>query len=286
MQPETSLTDTEFVALRDLIYKKTGIFFTDRTRYLLDARTRELFHQISCKDIPSYIRSLCDPASNPLEVNRLINKVTITETSFFRDAHQITALAKNVIPELARRHEQLGSRLLKIWSAGSSSGEEAYTLAILLAEHFKEQLGSWSITIFATDINEDAIRACQTGAYKPYTLRNAPQQVRERYFRATPDEKFVIRDDIKKLVVAERSNLTDTGACKKYWGADLILLRNVLIYFDAAVKTAVLKTCYENLRDDGYLLLGQSETVFGVNHSFKLVTFVNAFAYKKVPPVR
>ncbi|HUJ90716.1 MAG TPA: protein-glutamate O-methyltransferase CheR [Syntrophorhabdales bacterium] len=284
MQPETSLTDTEFVALRDFIYQKTGILFTERTRYLLDSRTREIFHQTNCKDALSYLKSLHDPQCSATEMNRLINKVTITETSFFRDPHQMSALAKNVIPELAKRHDQLGSKLLRIWSAGSSSGEEAYTVAILLAEHFKEHLGAWNITIFATDINEDALQACKTGAYKPYTLRNTPREIQQKYFHATSDEKFVIRDDIKKLVVAERSNLTDPGACKKYWGADLILLRNVLIYFDATVKTAVLQTCYENLRDNGYLFLGQSETVFSINHSFKLVTFVNAFGYKKVPP--
>ena len=212
MQPEKSLTDTEFVALRDFIYKKTGILFTERNRYLLDARTREILSQAGDKNAVSYIRSLCDPGGDPLEVNRLINKVTITETSFFRDPHQIAALAKNVIPELATRHEQFGSRLLRIWSAGSSSGEEAYTVAILLAEHLKEQLSNWNITIFATDINEDAIEACKAGAYKPYTLRNAPREIREKYFLASSDGTFTVRDKIKRLVFAERSSLTDPAA--------------------------------------------------------------------------
>jgi chemotaxis protein methyltransferase CheR len=282
MQPEGSLTDTEFIALRDFIYKKSGIFFTERNRYLLDARTREIFQQSSSKDVLSYIKSLLDPKTGSLEVNRLINKVTITETSFFRDPPQITALAKNVIPELATRHEQSGSRFLRIWSAASSSGEEAYTVAILLAEHLKQQLSSWNITIFATDINEDAVQACKAGVYKPYTLRNMPRAIQEKYFLPTPGGTFTLRDEIKRLVVAEKSSLTDPVACKRYSGADLILLRNVLIYFTVDSKAAVLRSCYENLRDNGYLFLGQSETAFGVSHSFKLVTFVNTFAYKKV----
>jgi chemotaxis protein methyltransferase CheR len=286
MEPERSLTDTEFIALRDFIYNKTGIFFTERNRYLLDARTREILHQSASKDPFSYIKSLLDPKTSALEVNRLINKVTITETSFFRDPHQITVLAKNVIPELTTRRDQFGSRLLRVWSAGSSSGEEAYTVAILLAEHLKEQLNGWNITIFATDINEDAVQACKAGVYKAYTLRNTPPEIQKKYFLATPDETFTVRDEIKRLVVAERSSLTDPAGCKKYSGIDLILLRNVLIYFSAEGKAAVLQRSYENVRDNGYLFLGQSETAFGIHHPFKLVTFVNAFAYKKVPPVR
>ncbi len=286
MQPDKNLTDTEFIALRDFIYNKTGIFYTERNRYLLEARAKEILHQSGGKDPSSYIKALLDPKTGALEGSRLINKVTITETSFFRDPPQISALAKNVIPELAKRHEQFGSRLLRIWSAGSSSGEEAYTVAILLAEHFKEQLNQWNITIFATDINEDALQACKTGVYKPYALRNTTREIKERYFRAASDSTLAVCDEIKRLVVAEKASLTDPAACKKYSGVDLILLRNVLIYFTTAAKTSVLQNCYENLRDNGYLFLGQSETAFGISHSFKLVTFVNTFAYKKVPPVR
>jgi chemotaxis protein methyltransferase CheR len=286
MTPDRNLTDVEFTGLREFIYKKTGIFFTERNRFLLDARIREILHQTGHRDAISYVKYLHDPGVSPLEVSRLINKVTITETSFFRDPHQISAIAKNVIPEIARRHEQLGAKLFRIWSAASSSGEEAYTVAILLAEHFKEALGSWNITIFATDINEEAVQACKTGVYKAYALRNTPPAIRDKYFHAMTDEKYAVRDDLKRLVVAEKSNLMDFSVSKKYKGVDLILLRNVLIYFEAAAKAQVLQMCYENLRENGYLFLGQSETAFGVNHAFKLLTLVNTFAYKKVPPAR
>jgi chemotaxis protein methyltransferase CheR len=282
MQPDKGLSDAEFIALRDFIYKKTGILYTERNRYLLEARAQELLRQKGSLDPSSYIRTLSDPKTSSTEGNHLINRVTITETSFFRDPLQIAALAKNVIPEIAKRHEQFGSRLLRVWSAGSSSGEEAYTVAILLAEYFKDQLPAWNITIFATDINEDAVQACKAAVYKPYTLRNMPEDLKQKYFLPISDDKFLVRDDIKQMVAVERSNLTDPAACRKYSGVDLILLRNVLIYFTAATKTAVLQSCHQNLRDNGYLFLGQSETVFGITHPFKLVTFVNAFAYKKV----
>lgn len=282
MQHDKDLTDSEFTAIRDLVYRKTGIFFAERNRFLLDARIRELLHETGSKDVPAYLNTLNDPARSLSEFNRLINKITITETSFFRDPHQITALSKNIIPELVKRHEQHGIRLLKIWSAGSSSGEEAYTVAILLAEHLKDAFRLWNITIHATDINEDAVNACKLGVYKAYALRNASQEIKEKYFRSPESDRYAIREDIKKIVVPEKANLMDSASCKGYSGADLILLRNVLIYFDPTAKATVLNMCYNNLRDNGYLLLGQSETAFGVNNSFKLVTFVNAFAYKKL----
>ena len=282
MQSENSLTDADFIALRDLIHKKTGIFYTDRNRYLLEARAREFLRQ-NGPEVSSCIGSLLNPATGPAEWNRLISKITITETSFFRDPLQIAVLAKNVIPEIVKRREQSGSRLLRLWSAGCSSGEEAYTLAILLAEHLKDQLTGWNITIFATDINEEALEACRRAVYKTYALRNTAQELKGRYFRTTSDEKLIIRDELKRLVHPERANLTDAAACKKYAGVDLILLRNVLIYFTATTKSAVLCTCYNNLRDHGYLFLGQSETVSGKEHPYKRIAFANTFAYQKAP---
>ena len=282
MQQDKALTDSEFIAIRDLVYRKTGIFFAERNRFLLDARIRELLHETGSTDVHAYLKILNDPKTSLPEFNRLINKITITETSFFRDPHQIAALSKNIIPELVKRHEQHGIRLLRIWSAGSSSGEEAYTVAILLAEYLKDALRLWNISIYATDINEDAVNACKIGVYKAYALRNTSPEIKEKYFRSPETDRYAIREDLKKLVVPEKTNLMDSASCKRYAGADLILLRNVLIYFDATAKATVLNMCYTNLRDNGYLVLGQSETAFGVNNSFKLVTFVNAFAYKKL----
>jgi len=159
MQQDKVLTDSEFTAIRDLVYRKTGIFFAERNRFLLDARIRELLHETGSKDVHAYLRILNDPTTSLPEFSRLVNKITITETSFFRDPHQIAVLSKNIIPELVRRHEQHGVRLLRVWSAGSSSGEEAYTVAILLAEHLKDAFRLWNISIYATDINEDAVNA-------------------------------------------------------------------------------------------------------------------------------
>jgi chemotaxis protein methyltransferase CheR len=275
------LTNQEFTSLRDYIYKKAGIFFTEKNRFILEMRIEEILNETGYKSVLDYMRALEDYRTGFTEWNRLMNKVTITETSFFRDKYQITAIEKNVLPEIVKRREQAGSKQLRIWSAASSSGEEAYTMAILLAEMLKEALGRWSIAIYATDINENALAAVRAGVYSAYSLRNTSEDIKKRYFNKLSDDKYEIKDHMKKMVISEKCNLMDYNASRKFSKIDLILIRNVLIYFDLASKTKVLQMCYDNLNEKGLLFLGHSETIFGIANSFKLVSYVNAFAYMK-----
>lgn len=275
------LTNQEFTTLRDYIYKKAGIFFTEKNRFILEMRVEEILNEAGYRSVSEYMRALEDYKTAFTEWNRLMNKVTITETSFFRDKYQITAIEKNVLPEIVKRNERAGSRQLRIWSAASSSGEEAYTMAILLAEQLKEAVARWNIVIYATDINENALAATRAGIYSSYSLRNTTEDIKKRYFNKLPDDRYEIKADLKKMVVSEKCNLMDYNASRRYGRIDLILIRNVLIYFDMASKTKVLQMCYENLNEKGLLFLGHSETIFGIANSFKLVSFVNAFAYMK-----
>jgi chemotaxis protein methyltransferase CheR len=279
---KADLPDSEFIALREFIYRRTGLFFTERNRFILEGRVEELVKE-SGMSARSYIMMLESRKSDPKEVSRLLNKVTITETSFFRDQYQIDAIQRNVIPDLVRANDSPNSRSLRIWSAASSSGEEAYTLAIQLHEHLGEAIGRWNITIYATDINEEVLEACHTGIYHLHALRNTPKSVMEKYFTRTKDGKYRINDIVRKMVTAEKCNLMDPSACRRYSKLDLILLRNVLIYFDPASKEKVLGICHENMKVGGYLFLGHAETGFNIPHRFKLIHFVNAFAYQKKP---
>lgn len=275
------LTNQEFSALRDYIYKKAGIFFTEKNRFILEMRIEEILNETGYKNVTEYMRALEDYKTSFTEWNRLMNKVTITETSFFRDKYQITAIEKNVFPEIIKRREQSGSRQLRIWSAASSSGEEAYTMAILLAEQLKEAVGRWNIAIYATDINENALAAVRAGVYSSYSLRNTTEDIKKKYFNKLADERYEVKDQLKKMVLCEKCNLMDYNASRRYNKIDLILIRNVLIYFDQASKAKVLQMCYENLNEKAFLFLGHSETIFGIANQFKLVSFVNAFAYMK-----
>ncbi|RJQ19412.1 MAG: protein-glutamate O-methyltransferase CheR [Nitrospiraceae bacterium] len=273
------LPDDEFNSLREYIYKKSGILFTGRNRFQLEMKIRERLDKTGCGNIPCYIKYLGSPGS--VELNTLFNTITVNETSFFRDRSFIATIEKNVIPEIIKTNRALGFGQVRIWSAAASSGEEAYTIAIMLAEQLKGELSKWSVRIFATDINDDVLKACRTGIYSSYSMRNAAPDIRQRYFRQLDSDRYEIRDDIKAMVIPGKCNLMDTEGSKKFNKLDLLLIRNVLIYFDAESKKKVLKTCYENLKPGGHMFLGHSETLFGFDNDFKLVHFVNAVGYRK-----
>lgn len=278
---EYALTDMEFNALRDYIYKKSGIFFSERNRFQLETKIKIRFDATDCHSTIEYLKLLDDPKKNHNELNDLLNTITVNETSFFRDTFQISAIEKNIIPELIKKNDVLGFKQLRVWSAASSSGEEAYTIAILLAEYLKDSISRWNIKIYATDINDNVLKMCKEGVYNKNSLRNTSQAIIEKYFKKIGSDKYIIRDDIKAMVIPEKCNLIDTSACKRYSGIDILLLRNVLIYFDKESKKKVLKMCYENLKDGGYMMVGHAETIFGLNNNFKVVYFVNVIGYKK-----
>lgn len=282
MLDKQRITDQEFIALRDYIYRRCGIYFTEKNRFILETRVKEIFKESSHKSLADYIRSLDDARMGSTELSRLLTKVTITETSFFRDKYQIGTIEKNIIPEMVRKNDQLAQKQLRIWSAACSSGEEAHTMAILVAEHLKDQLPRWNVTIFATDINDNALKACKEGVYSTYALRNTDEHIKQKYFTKVGEDSFKVKPEIARMVTAEKCNLMDYNACRKYANTDLLLIRNVLIYFDTASKTKVLKMCYDNLKPGGCLFLGHSETIFGIDTNFKLVNFVNAFGYTKL----
>jgi chemotaxis protein methyltransferase CheR len=177
MQQDNALTDTEFVAMRDLVYRKTGIFFAERNRFLLDARIREILHETGSRDAHTYLKMLNDPKTSLPEFNRLINKITITETSFFRDPHQIAALSKNIIPELVKRHEQHGIRLQNL-ECRPRRAKRLTRWPFFSASTSRMRFCLWNISIYATDINEDAVNACKMGLYKAYALRIPPRKSR------------------------------------------------------------------------------------------------------------
>ncbi|MBI5740124.1 MAG: protein-glutamate O-methyltransferase CheR [Nitrospirae bacterium] len=275
------LTDAEFNALRDYIYNKSGIFFTERNRFQLETKIKERLDKTGCRDAFEYVKHLEDYKAGAAELDELFNTVTVNETSFFRDKSFISALEKNVIPELVQKYDMPGFKQIRVWSAASSSGEEAYTIAILLSECLKDAISRWRIRIHATDIDDNVLKRCKDGKYKSSALRNVSPSLIEKYFDRSDADTFSVKNNLKEMVVPAKCNLINPASCSAFSGVDLILIRNVLIYFDAESKKKVLKMCYENLRNGGYMFLGHSETIFGVTTGFKMVSFVNATAYRK-----
>jgi chemotaxis protein methyltransferase CheR len=272
-------SDDEFLSLRDIIYKKCGLFFTERNRQSLEIKVSQRIEHTNLSNLGHYMRYLASKESGQ-EWQSLLDSVTVNETFFFRDVNQISAIGKNIIPELLDLNSV--QKKVRIWSAAASSCDEAYSVAILFAEHLGHAISQWDIKIFATDLNENVLSFGKRGVYDAYSLRNTPDEIKRKYFTITSDDHFRVNDTVRMLVVTDICNLIDYEKSRQFNSMDLILLRNILIYFDDNSRKTVINMCSDNLKKGGYLFLGTAETL-PKSDIFKTVFFVNAYGYKKIP---
>jgi chemotaxis protein methyltransferase CheR len=206
-----------------------------------------------------------------------------TQTGKFRSMPQLDALRRIILPQIVESKAKLGFRRLRLWSAGCSTGEEPYTLAMLLIEEAQSLLKGWTFEIAATDLNERSLETAKAGVYGDYGLRNTPDRYKRRFM--TPDgANFRVNDEVKSVITFSRVNLQDDSKMLFMKGMDIMFCCNVLIYFDGASKSRVIHHFFSNLVPGGYLLLGPTESLFQVNDEFRLVHFPLATAYWKAPP--
>ena len=210
------------------------------------------------------------------ELTYLMDEITTNETYFFRNVSQLAAIENKLLPELVEIKKKMGSSTLRIWSAASSSGEEAYTLAMILLEKRSKLLKEWNIEIVGTDINETVIAQANEGIYNAYSVRNIPDAYRDKYIRED-NGKFILSPEIKEFVTFNKLNLYEDAKMVFMENFDLIFCANVLIYFDVASKSKVVRHFYNNLQPNGYFFVGQSESLHGVNDKFKTVRFLTNF---------
>jgi len=214
------------------------------------------------------------------EMKFLMDEITTNETYFFRNVPQLAALENKLLPELVETKNKMGFKKLRIWSAGSSSGEEAYTMAMILLEKRSTLLKDWIIEIIGTDINETVISQAKEGVFNSYSVRNVPDVYKRKYIREE-NGRFILSPEVKKFVTFNKLNLYDDSKMIFMKSFDFIFCANVLIYFDTASKSKVVQHFYNNLQPYGYFFVGQSESLHGVNDKFKTVHFPGGFAYKK-----
>jgi len=275
------LADKDFELFRDYIYNLCGIYFHASKKYFLESRLARRMEETGITSHADYYKLLRGGAGGAQELKRLLDEVTTNETCFFRNVPQLTALENKLLPELVEVKGKIGFRKLRIWSAGSSSGEEAYTMAMILLEKRQMLLKDWIIEIVGTDINETVLAMAREGVYNSYSVRNTPEFFRKKYFKQESTEKFILSPDVKKLVTFTHLNLYDDTKMIFMKSFDFIFCANVLIYFDTASKSKVVQHFYNNLQPYGYFFVGQSESLHGVNDSFKTIHFPGGFAYKK-----
>ena len=278
-----TLTDDEFAELRRLLGEAAGLVFDDSRRDSLAYSISERLQTRGLSTVAEYLQLIAKPAEGQ-ERQALLDEVTIQETHFFRNPPQVRALRQHVLPELIKAANARGDRRLRIWSAGCSTGEEPYTVAMMLRELLPLADG-WDVKVIATDVSARALAAAREGRYGPRALQMAEPTDVQRWFtqrEVRGETSFQIRDEVKELVEFRLHNLVTEPVPFEPGELELVLCRNVTIYFSRDTTRALIGRLHDALRDGGYLFLGHSETLWQVSDAFRLVTLGDAFVYRRL----
>ncbi len=272
------ISKEEFILLRDFIFTNTGIFFEEKKLYFLRTRLANRIVETNCSNIKEYYRFL-KYQRNDEELKKLINLVTVNETYFFRDLSQMNAFANEVLPVVVDSRRRDNAKRIKIWSAACASGEEAYTIAIILREHIKD-LNDWEIEIIASDINTEVLRKCEEGVYSARAVKDVPKDILKKYF-SNDGTSYIIDESIKRMVRLKRLNIINSDSVKQIRNVDILFCRNVLIYFNDKSKKQVINDFFDIINKGGYIFLGVGETLGRISASFKCVRLARAVVYQK-----
>ena len=274
------LTDAEFRLFTDFLRRRCGLHFSDETRFLVEKRLARRIHEADFGSFASYFYQLRNGPNAEAEFSEIVDILTTNETYFFRERSQLSALVEEIIPEMLSR--QLKSRRpISIWSAGCSSGEEPFSVAIMGLE--AGLVPGHDFRVYASDISRAVLSRARRGIYREASFREADESTRQRYF-AQKDGLARISDSIKRHVDFVHMNLLDLSKVALLGEMDVILCRNVIIYFDLETKKRVLKTFRDKLRPGGYLLLGHSESLNNVTTDFELKHLSRDLVYRRPVP--
>ena len=274
------LTDKTFEEWRKLIYDQCGIYFQDNKKYLLESRLQKRIAFLKIDTFEKYLEYVKFNPRKADELKYLYEVITINETFFFRNQPQLDALVTTIIPELLNSPYKINKNKIRIWSAASSSGEEAYSIAMAFNEMIKPKYPGLSLEIVGTDINYQVVETAKAGVYKEYAVRNTPSYYMKKYFKQE-GSNYYLDPQIKNMANFKLLNLYDQMAMRSMTGFDVIFCANVLIYFDAKSKIQVVSQLYNALNKNGYLFIGYSETLHGISKAFKLSSFPKTIGYKK-----
>lgn len=276
------MSDRAFYTLRDIIYERSGIYFPDHKKYILENRLLKRIEDNGFEDFDKYIDFLRGDPLKDKEFSTLFDVITTNETSFFRDANQLQAFEFTVLPQVIKNIEQTGFKKLRIWSAPCSTGEEPYTLAMIISNRFSQiQNMGWDIEIHGSDISEGVLNSARRGEYSEYSIRNMPPQYLDRYFHKNGNGKYAVRPELKGMIRFSNINLFDGMKVRMFRGMNIVFCRNVLIYFDEAAKKRVIANIYDCLAPGGYLFIGHAESLFNISRAFKLVSINKVLVYQK-----
>lgn len=272
------ISSEDFGFVRRVVREDAGISLEDGKEYLVEMRLTSLARKLgigSAKDLISRLRT----ETKPVIRRRITEAMTTNESSFFRDAHPFEALKVHLLPELIKKRS--AERKISIWCAASSSGQEPYSIAMLIREHFPE-LATWQVKIIATDISDAVLAQAREGRYSQLEVnRGLPATMLVRHFRPDKSE-WVLKDDVRKMVSFQNLNLISPLPVLPQF--DMVFIRNVLIYFTLATKQEILQKIAKVLRPDGYLFLGSTETTLNLDVPYERIPVAKTVYFRPAKP--
>ena len=272
-----SISADDFQIVQKFLLENSGISLAPGKEYLVEGRLQPLVYSEGFDDIHVLVVALNKNSESDLG-KKVIEALTTNETSFFRDKHPFETLKTAIIPELLKKTQ--ANKKIQIWSAASSSGQEPYSLAMLLADSFS-WVKDWDIRIVASDISEEMLEKCRSGLYSQFEIsRGLPAHYLPRFFQRV-ESKWQINSEIR-----ERIDFCYLNLYEDWVGLpplDIIFMRNVLIYFDKATKKMILEKVLKVLKPGGYLFLGSGEKPEGLEDHFQTTDFSTSACFKLVP---
>jgi len=265
------LSDADFELYRKLIYDESGITFSSTNRAILESRLKERLREKKSDSLREYYALI---RGDKEELKTLLDSVTTNLTRFFRNQAHFDALEKHVVPELMKIKAAAGDRRLRFWSAGCSTGEEPYSVAMLLAEILPP---GWSFEVVASDISLKCLMVGKEALYPDQRIQGVPDTYLAKYFERKPGG-YQLKDTIRKAVRFDYHNLKNDSGLKNL---DVVICRNVLIYFDEVAQKGTVERFWEAMAPKSFLFIGHSESLFGMNTKFEFVKTDWATFYRK-----
>jgi len=291
---QTPLTDAELKLLQTFIYQECGMHFDERRTHFLRDRLQRRLKACGLDSFYAYYKLLTSREGKP-ELSALLENLTVNETSFFRVKPQLEMFQKSILEEILHRKQERRDWTLRIWSAGCSTGQEPYTLAIMVCDalayyYLRNPLPfdmpvpkplippPWKVEILASDISFSALLTAGQGLYTDAQMEPVDYTTRLRYFEKSAD-KYVVKQSLKNLIQFDFHNLKTEFLPQRN---DVIFCRNVMIYFDEAEQKRLVEKFYRCLNQEGYLFVGHAESLFGVSTKFQMIHRNNATVYQRI----
>ncbi len=260
MNKETGITQSQFEQIKHTVYDFCGIKLGEEKRELVKSRLTKRLYALNLNNFDEYLNLVGKDSS---EFSEMIDSLTTNKTDFFREMPHFDFLSKEILPNIIGH-----SKHLRIWSAACSSGEEPYSIAMLLHEILPD-INRWDIKILATDISGGILEKARKAEYHEDNVKDIPHSLRQKYFVKTPSNKFLVTDKIRNMVKFARLNLM--GNWKMKGPFDVIFCRNVMIYFDKKTQGTLVNRFYDLIEPGGYLFVGHSESLNGVVHKYRYI---------------